>query len=162
MPYSGMPATEPRDQMYLELGLTDSSFNLLSDTEMDYFLTKNGGSVRRASIDAAKTLLFILSQYVREKTAIELEIYNQQYFEQYMATLKLYLSDPNYSVALQAASPYAGGISKQDALTNITTIDNITVNVDKGIPQDYDASGYYGGEPNPFDRDSYRTNPFGF
>lgn len=155
-----MPATVPRDQMYLELGITSPDFDLMSDVEMDYFLTKNSGSVRRASVDAAKTLLFILSQYVREKTAIELELFNQQYFENYMATLKLYLSDANYSTALQAASPYCGGISKQDAYDNITNPDNITVNVDKGVPQDYDAAGYYGGEPNPFSRSSYRTDPF--
>jgi hypothetical protein len=146
----------------LEIGLSSFEPPILTQEELEYFLEKNNGSIRRAAVDAAKTVLFIISQYVKEKTAIELEISGNQWFTQYMQVLKMYISDPNYSIAIQGATPFAGGISKQDAYDNITNVDNITVNVDKGVPQDYDASGYYGGESNPFDRDAYRTNPFGF
>ena len=146
----------------LEIGLSSFEPPVLTEDEIQYFLDKNNGSVRRAAVDAAKTVLFIISQYVKEKTAIELEISGNQWFTQYMQVLKMYISDPNYSIAIQGSMPYAGGISKQDAYDNISNSDNITVEVDKGIPQDYDASGYYGGEPNPFDRDSYRNSPFGF
>lgn len=144
----------------LEIGLSSFEPPVLTTEEIEYFLEKNNGSIRRASVDAAKTVLFIISQYVKEKTAIELEISGNQWFTQYMQVLKMYISDPNYSIAIQGANPYAGGISKQDAYDNITNIDNITVNVEKGVPQDYDAAGYYGGEPNPFSRSSYRTDPF--
>ena len=46
----------------LECGLVNEAESLLSDDEIQYFLTKNNNSIKKASLDAAKTVLFILSQ----------------------------------------------------------------------------------------------------
>lgn len=118
------------EMIRLEVGLSDE---LMSDDELRYFLDKNNGSVRKASQDAARAVLFQLSQWVRFKAA-ELEDYGQQYFQQYMEALKLYLSDPNYSIAISGASPYCGGISKSDIRDNLANPDVNPVKVDSITP----------------------------
>lgn len=129
-----MPFTDIA-KVRLEIGVDVS---LMSDDEVQYFLDKNQGSIPRASQDAARALLFQLAQLTRYKAA-ELEDYQSDYFKNYMAALKLYLSDANYNIALMGATPYASGISRSDIQSNLDTIDNNPVAIEKGIPTDYEA-----------------------
>lgn len=122
----------------LEIGLVAQAADLLSDTELQYFLDKNYGSVKKASIDAAKTLLFILSQFTHEKNDI-LEVWGHTWFENYMKTLQLYINNPAYSLAIDSAKAYAGGISVTDIRNNIDNSDNYVLDVDVGIPKDGEA-----------------------
>lgn len=122
----------------LEVGLVGEAYGLLSDEEISYYLTKNNNNIRRASLDCAKTVLFILSQRVHERADI-LEIWGHDWFNNYYKSLKLYISDPNFSFAINGAVPYAGGISVSDIRENINNADNFVVNVDIGIPTDGDA-----------------------
>lgn len=119
----------------LEIGLVAQAADLLSDTELQYFLDKNNGSVKKASLDAAKTVLFTLTPFTHEKNEI-LEVWGHTWFENYMAALKLYLSNPNYSLAIDSAKAYAGGISVTDIRNNIDNSDNYVLDVDVGIPKD--------------------------
>lgn len=153
-----MPLT-PVEQVKLEIGLNGLPVPILTDDEIQYFLDKNNGSVRRAALDAAKTVLFILSRYVRERTG-EIEVYGEQYFRSYMDALNLYIKDPNYSIAIASAKPYAGGISRADAIANATNPDTIPVVVEKALPQDYDGAADLE-EDNPFDRDAHGSGFFG-
>lgn len=107
----------------LEIGLSGEAADLLSDDELTYFLEKNSNNVKKASLDAAKTVLFILSQQVHERSGVELEIWGHTWFENYMQTLKLYLSNPNFNVGIEMAKAYAGGISKQDIKDNLQNTD---------------------------------------
>lgn len=151
----------PIKALKLEIGLLGEAESLLSDAEIQYFLDKNNGSVRRASLDAAKTVLFILAQNVREKTALELELYNQQWYEQYANTLKMYIKDPNYSIAINGAMPYAGGISVEDVQANINNLDTISVSVDSGVPIDGEAQVYATKDQLAFsDQPIFRKSPF--
>lgn len=122
----------------LEVGLVGEAYGLLSDEEISYYLTKNNNNIRRASLDCAKTALFILSQLVHTKADV-LEEWSHDWYNNYYKSLKLYLSDPNYSFALSGASPYAGGISVTDIRENVNNSDNFVVSVDVGIPTDGDA-----------------------
>ena len=126
------------EKIKLEIGLVSQAADLLSDTELQYFLDKNYGSVKKASIDAAKTLLFILSQFTHEKNDI-LEIWGHTWFENYMKTLQLYINNPAYSLAIDSAKAYAGGISITDIRNNIDNSDNYVLDVDVGIPKDGEA-----------------------
>lgn len=126
------------EEVRLEIGLIGQAYQLLTDEEIQYFLNKNNGNIRRASSSAGKTVLFILSQLVHTK-ASELESWDHDWYNNYYKSLKLYLSDPNYSIALSGASPYAGGISVTDIRENVNNSDNFVVNVDVGIPTDGDA-----------------------
>lgn len=130
----------PVEEVRLEIGLLGQAYQLLSDEEVQYFLNKNNGNIRRASSSAGKTVLFILSQLVHTK-ASELESWDHDWFNNYYKTLQMYLNDPNFSFAINGAMPYAGGISVADIRANVENYDNLLVDVDAGIPTDGDASG---------------------
>ena len=127
------------EKIRIEIGLVNEAADILSDEELTYFLEKNNNSIKRASLDAAKTVLFILSQLVHERTSADLEIWNHTWFENYMKSLQLYLNNPNFSINIDSAKAYAGGISKTDIRSNIDKEDNFTVITDVGIPKDYTA-----------------------
>lgn len=129
----------PIEEVRLEIGLLGQAYQLLSDEEIQYFLNKNNGNIRRASSSAGKTVLFILSQLVHTK-ASELESWDHDWFNNYYKTLQMYLNDPNFSFAINGAMPYAGGISVADIRANVENYDNLVVDVDAGIPTDGDAS----------------------
>ena len=151
----------PIQQIRLEIALIGDAENLLSEEELQYFLDKHNGSVRRASLDAAKTVLFILSTRVHEKIEM-LEIWGHTWFENYMKTLQMYINDPNYSIALESAKAYAGGISVSDIRNNINNPDNFVVDVDISIPKDGVAITSTNTFKDIFDVDSpyYNTNQF--
>ena len=145
----------------LEIGLVNEASNILSDEEITYFLEKNNNSIRKAALDAAKTVLFILSTRVHEKIEM-LEIWGHTWFENYMKTLQMYINDPNYSIALESAKAYTGGISVSDIRSNINNPDNFAVDVDISIPKDGIAANSTNTIKDVFDVDSpyYNTNPF--
>ena len=131
-------ALTPVQEIKLNLGLVGNAADILTDDELQYFLDKNNGSVKKASLDVAKTVLFILAQFTHEKNDV-LEIWNHTWFENYMKSLQLYLSNPAYSLAIDSAKAYAGGISVTDIRNNIDNSDNYVLDVDVGIPKDGEA-----------------------
>lgn len=149
------------EKIKLELGLVDEASDILGDEEIAYFLEKNNNSIRKASLDVAKTVLFILSTRVHERVEM-LEIWGHTWFENYMKTLQMYINDPNYSIALESAKAYAGGISVSDIRNNINNPDNLAVDVDISIPKDGIAINSTNTFKDVFDVDSpyYNTNPF--
>ena len=150
------------EKIKLELGLVNEASDILSDEEITYFIEKNNNSVRKASLDVAKTVLFVLSQLVHERSGSELEIWGHTWFENYMKTLQMYINDPNYSIALESAKAYAGGISVSDIRNNINNPDNLAVDVDISIPKDGIAITSTNTFKDVFGVDSpyYNTNPF--
>lgn len=132
MAYTGDPANSNTDAVRLLINDTDVALPFLTDDEITYFLTENNNSVRKASLAAARTILFKLASYVRERT-LELEYYGSNFFSQYQEALKLYITNPEFG-AISVATPYAGGISRSDIEENISTVDNYTVQVEKSIP----------------------------
>lgn len=128
-------ALTPVQEIKLNLGLVGNAADILTDDELQYFLDKNNGSVKKASLDVAKTVLFILAQFTHEKNDV-LEVWNHTWFENYMKSLQLYLNNPAYSLAIDSAKAYAGGISIADIRDNINNADNYVLDVDVGIPKD--------------------------
>lgn len=121
----------------LEVGLSGEAASVLTDDEIQYFLDKYNNNIKKSSLDVAKTVLFIVSSIVHERSGTELEIWGHTWFENYMAALKLYLSNPNFSISIGSIQAYAGGISVEDVRRNIDNQDNVVVNVDVGIPTDH-------------------------
>lgn len=150
------------EQLKLEVGLNNIEDTILTEAELEYFLEKNNLSVRKAAIDVAKTVLFILSSRVHERSGTELEIWGNTWFENYMKVLQLYITNPNFSIALEQAKVYAGGISVTDIRNNAENSDNFTVQVDVGIPKDYDAINSTNTKQDIFNPDSmgYSTSSF--
>lgn len=142
----------------LECGDTQvPPFQIMSDEEIQYFLDKNSGSIRRASIDVAKSILFKISSQVDSRADV-LELFGSQFFRAYKEALTLYLKDQNFSI-VGFCQPYAGGISKEDIYNNVTNSDNNYVEVLRGVPQEY---GSYNVNEDVFSQiESTRDNPFG-
>ncbi len=124
MPYTGSPSTSATDRIRLNVGDIWADMELLHDDDYQYFIDKNNGSENRATLDAARALLFALSRFTRERTG-DIEVYGGDIFSNYFKALQLILKDPNIAVSL--AMPYAGGISREDMHANRMNIDNNSV-----------------------------------
>lgn len=128
------------EKVKLELGLNNLTESPLSDLDIEYFLEKNNDSIQKASLDAAKTVLFYISRYIHEKSGPELELWGHTWYVNYADALKMYINNPNYSTALQNASVYLGGLSKEDVQSNNSNYDNIVVEVEDPLATDGYAS----------------------
>lgn len=152
MPYTGNPATNPIDEVRLHVGDIWSDMEMLADSDYQYFLDKYEGNIRRATLDAARSILFKLARLSRERTG-DIEVYGAEWFKNYQAALTEVLRNPE--LALSIAMPYAGGISKSDMAQNDANCDNVVRDVYIGFTEGvklYD-------QKNP--RDSYTTDAFG-
>lgn len=154
-------ALTPIEVVRLEMGLVGQGEELLSDTDIGYFLNKNKNNIKKTCLDVAKTVLFILSQMVHSRSGTELELYDHQWFENYLQAIKLYLSDPTYSIAISNAKAYAGGISITDIRNNVENPDNLNLGVDIGIPMDGEAINSTNTNKNVFNPNSpYYKNSY--
>ena len=110
----------------IELGDTDMTLPIMSDQEYRYFLEKNNRSVRRAAMDAAKSIIFKLSMRTDETVDI-FSIKGSKAAAQYMQALNMYIKNPDLNPVLQNAMPYAGGVSLSDMQANDANLDNNVV-----------------------------------
>ena len=109
------------DRVRLRLGDTTCPY-ILDDQTIDYYITKNSNNENRSYRELLTVVLFSLSRLTRERAG-DVEVYGSEYFRQYFDSVKLALSNPdlNYIVAM----PYAGGISRNDMLTNQQDVDSV-------------------------------------
>lgn len=107
----------------IELGDTSPEFPIMSDEEIRYFLDKHDWSIRRASMDVAKSMLLKLSMRTDETVDI-FSIKGSGAAKQFMLALQMYISNPELNPIYQNAMPYAGGISKTDMQNNDAQLDN--------------------------------------
>lgn len=106
----------------IELGDT-SELPVMSDEEINYFLSKNNWNIQRTCLDVAKSMLLKLSM-VSDQTVDIFSIRGSAAAKQYMQALKMYITDPNLNQALQNLQGYAGGISLADMQANDSNLDN--------------------------------------
>ena len=122
MPYNG-DLTNPVMEVRLNVGDIWQDMELLSDADYQYFLDKYSGSVPRATLDAARAILFKISRFSRERTG-DIEVYGSEWFKNYRNALMDMVKNPELSMSV--AMPYAGGISKEDMRANDENSDNVT------------------------------------
>ena len=96
---------------------------ILSDQTIDYFLSKNGNSVARASMDAARAILMRLAQQGNEQVDV-LHLQGSRVAAEYRLALELYLRNPTLNPILSSVRGYAGGISISDIESNNANLDN--------------------------------------
>lgn len=122
-----------------ELGDVDPGFPIMSDSEYEYFLEKNNDQVRRASLDAAKTILFKLSMTASDSTVDIFSLKGSKAAEAYRQALVMYIKNPDLNEVLQNVKAYFGGVSKTDMEANDANIDNNTVPTvnQSSYPTDY-------------------------
>lgn len=152
MAYTGDPQNNPIDRMRIDTGDTWDDMEYLTDNDYQYYLDRNEGSEKRATIDAMRAILFKLSRGARERTG-DIEVYGSEYFKNYLQALTLILKNPD--IMLSLARPYAGGISKSDMFENDLNPDNTVRSIYIGFgahtklynqcnPNDQHLGGYGG------------------
>jgi hypothetical protein len=108
--YTNDPANSVTDRLRLNVG-DIHSVEILDDATYTYYYTKNENNERRATRDLFTVLLFALSRYTQERAG-QIEVYGHQYFQNYLAAVKLAITNP--SIDSITAMPFAGGISRTD------------------------------------------------
>lgn len=96
---------------------------ILSDDEISYLLERNNDNVNRASVEAARIVLFNLSMRNDESVDV-FSIRSSQSAKAYMEALKLYIRDPNLNQIGNNIQGYASGISLEDMQANDANTDN--------------------------------------
>ena len=96
---------------------------ILSDDEITYLLERNNDNVNRASVEAARIVLFNLSMRNDESVDV-FSIRSSQSAKAYMEALKLYIRDPNLNQIGNNIQGYASGISLEDMQANDANTDN--------------------------------------
>jgi hypothetical protein len=126
MPYTHDPANNPIDRIRLNVGDIWEDMEMLADADYQYFLDAANGNENRATMDAARAILFKLTRMTRERTG-DIEVYGGDWFSNYMKALQLILKNPDISISL--AVPYAGGISRSDMQANRCDPDNFRIGI---------------------------------
>ena len=122
-------------QVRLNVADFDPSFPILTDEDYEYFLTKNNNSITRASLDAARTILLVLSQRT-DSTVDIFSVRGSKAAEQYRLSLQLFMRDPSTNPVLQNAKGWVGGTSYEDIITNLNNPDNNVVTSPSDSPYD--------------------------
>lgn len=133
-----------------EVGDVVIELPILADSEYTYFLTKNSENIRRASLDAAKTILLKLSLNSKSSTVDVLSVNTTMVAGDYRKALQLYIKSPELNGMYSTVTAWAGGISKSDMEANIDNLDNNAV-----LP----PVSAIGNQSQP-DPKTYSTNPF--
>jgi hypothetical protein len=107
----------------IELGDTSNEWPIMSDDEYNYFLSKHDWNIRRASMDAAKSIMLKLSMRTDETVDI-FSIKGTAAAKNYMQALQIYIKNPDLNTLYDKVQGYAGGISKADMLANDANLDN--------------------------------------
>lgn len=111
----------------IELGDTSPEFPIMNDDEYNYFLSKHNWNIRRAAMDAAKSIMLKLSMRTDETVDI-FSIKGSSAAKNYMMALQLYIKNPDLNNLYDTVQGYAGGISKADMQANDANLDNNIVN----------------------------------
>ena len=110
------------EKLRIEIGDTDVSFPILDDSSYQYFLDKHNNNLGRASIDAARAILFQLSTMNSETVSI-FSVKNTS-AEAYRQALLLYIKDQTLNPIYQTLKGYFGGVSLSDMDANNSNADN--------------------------------------
>lgn len=118
------PTPEDRQKIRYELNDNSPGLYILDDSTIDYYLTKNLGSISATSIDCCRAILLRLSMDSSDNIVDVLSIKSSKAAEQYRLSLQMYLNNPSLNPIIKSASIYAGNVSLSDMNTNDTTADN--------------------------------------
>ncbi len=122
-------ALTPIQQVRMLIQDNSPGLYILSDDEIQFFIDGSGGNTSRASLEAAKVILFKLAlQSVDEKVDI-LSISGSKASEQYRLALMLYLKDPGLNPVLSNLKGWVGGISRTEMALNDSVADNNFVQI---------------------------------
>lgn len=97
---------------------------VISDAEIEFLLERNNQSVNRASVEAARVILFNLSMNSSDSSVDIFSIKGSQAAKAYIEALKMYINNPNLNQVGNNLQGYVGGISLEDMQANDANLDN--------------------------------------
>lgn len=124
-----MAELTPVQKLRIEVQDTSLEFPLLSNDEYRYILDKNNQSIRKASLDAARVILFKLSIESVDNVVSVFSIKGSQAARAYMDALKMFINNQALNPIAFDGTVYAGGISKSDYEANNLNPDNIVTGI---------------------------------
>jgi hypothetical protein len=107
----------------IELGDTSTEWPIMTDDEYNYFLGKHDWNIRKAAMDAAKSIMLKLSMRTDETVDI-FSFKGSSAAKNYMQALQLFIKNPDLNAMYDKVQGYAGGISKSDMQANDVNLDN--------------------------------------
>lgn len=97
---------------------------VISDAEIEYLLERNNQSVNRASVEAARVILFNLSMNSSDSSVDIFSIKGSQAAKAYIEALKMYINNPALNQVGNNVQGYVGGISIAEMQSNDANLDN--------------------------------------
>ena len=97
---------------------------VISDAEIEYLLERNNQSVNRASVEAARVILFNLSMNSSDSSVDIFSIKGSQAAKAYIEALKMYINNPALNQVGNNVQGYVGGISIAEMQANDANLDN--------------------------------------
>jgi len=113
----------PVQQIRLLIQDVTPGLYIISDEELEFLLERNNNSVNRASVEAARIVLFNLSMR-GDETVDVFSLKSSSSAKAYMEALKLYINNPNLNQVGNNLQGYVGGISLEDMQANDANLDN--------------------------------------
>lgn len=113
------------EKIRIEVQDVDLALPFLPDSTYTYLLEKNNNSIRKASLDAARMILYQLSLRSQSEVVDVLSVTGgHKAAEQYRLALQMYINDPRLNPVFMSVQGYAGGISNSDYESNLANTDN--------------------------------------
>lgn len=110
--YTGDPTNNPIDALRILLGDLDEVNPIYQDEEIEYFLTANNDNIQATFYQLAVSLLPKFARFARERAG-QIEVYGGDYFNHYLAWIKLISKPTSASFQLVDGGMYFGGIDKE-------------------------------------------------
>lgn len=117
----------PEDIQKIRYELNDNSgpgLYILDDDTISYFLTTQNGSIARASLDCARTILFKLSIESTDEVVSVLSLKGSKAASEYRQALQLFVSNPYLNPLIGNANIWCGNVSRSEMQSNNNTCDN--------------------------------------
>ena len=97
---------------------------ILDDSTLTYFLEKHSESISRATLDAARAMLFQLSQNATSEQVDVFSIKGSQASIEFRQALELYIKNPYLNPLSSNLKGWIGGVSKSEMTLNDANHDN--------------------------------------
>lgn len=97
---------------------------ILDDSTLTYFLEKHSENISRATLDAARAMLFQLSQNSTNETVDLFSIKGSQASIEFRQALELYIKNPYLNPLSSNLKGWIGGVSKSEMSLNDSNLDN--------------------------------------
>lgn len=117
-------ALTPIQQVRMLIQDNSPGLYILSDEEIEFFIEGSFGNTSRASLEAAKVILFRLALESADEKVDILSLSGSKAAEQYRLALTLYLKDPALNPVLSNLKGWVGGISRTEMALNDSVCDN--------------------------------------